>query len=53
MAEHPMQSLVHSKELLRGRERQLLHDVHKAESEGVNMDIVAKAVMKFMSKPKK
>lgn len=41
-----------SKELLRARERPLLHKIHDDEGASVNMDIVAKAVMKFMSKQK-
>lgn len=52
MAEYPIQSLMHSKELLRARDRQILHQVHEDESQNINMDIVAKAVMKFMSKQK-
>jgi len=43
---------VTSKELLRGRERELLHSVHLAENAAIDMEGVGKAVMKFMSKAK-
>ncbi|XP_035712914.1 enoyl-CoA delta isomerase 3, peroxisomal isoform X2 [Folsomia candida] len=52
MAEHPLTSLVSSKEFLRGRERQVLHKIHDDEGAIVNINILAKAVMKLMSQQK-
>ncbi|XP_021944602.1 enoyl-CoA delta isomerase 2 [Folsomia candida] len=57
MAELPVKSLIFSKELVRGRERQLLHEVNRMECERLQerwtSEDCMNAIMKFFSKKSK
>jgi peroxisomal 3,2-trans-enoyl-CoA isomerase len=56
MAQLPLKSLVYTKELIRGRERELLHEINTAEcdriTERVQSEDCKNAIMKFFSKKK-
>ncbi|CAG7831247.1 unnamed protein product [Allacma fusca] len=56
MAQLPVKSLVYSKELIRGRERKLLHEVNVNESDRLNerwqSEDCMNAIAKFFSRKK-
>ena len=57
IAELPLKSLVFSKELVRGRERKMLHEVNEAEAERLKerwaSEDCMEAIMKFMTRKSK